>query len=232
MADPALKRRREPSQARGHERVRALLEATGSLLEEVGYEALTTKAIAERAGTPIGSFYQFFGNRDAVVAALVDSYRDQIRSYVRASVRGHFDLAPVDDVAPRNVRITAAWVGSVVDGVRGLFHSFPGFGRLFSSSVSEGALGPHANALREEMLASLEELMGEAFPEIDAERRHRCMLMVVETARAVLGRIPSVDDATGAMLRAELDELLALYMSANFEPAQHADSPVPVIRER
>ena len=35
-----------------------------------------------------------------------------------------------------------------------------------------GALGPHANALREEMLASLEELMGEAFPEIDAERRH------------------------------------------------------------
>jgi hypothetical protein len=52
MMTTRLQRRREPSQARGHERVRTLLEATGQLLEDVGYDALTTKAIAERARDP------------------------------------------------------------------------------------------------------------------------------------------------------------------------------------
>ncbi len=210
MTPVQLQQRRAPAQARGHQRVRALLDATALLLEEVGYDALTTKAIAKRANTSIGSFYQFFPNRDAAVAALVDRYREEIRFYVRESVRRHFQS--------REGGLTAAWVGSVVEGLRTLFRSFPGFGRLFSSSVSEGSLGPHANALRMEMLASLEELMAEAFPDVPEERRHRSMLMVVETARAVLGRIPYVDEATGATLREELDELLALYMAANFDP--------------
>ncbi len=209
MTSAELQQRRAPSQARGHQRVKALLDATATLLEEVGYDALTTKAIAERAETSIGSFYQFFPNRDAAVAALVDRYREQIRHYVRESVRSHFES--------REGGLTAAWVGSVVDGLRSLFRSFPGFGRLFSSSVSEGSLGPHANALRTEMLASLEELMAEAFPEVPAERRHRSMLMVVETARAVLGRVPYVDETTARTLREELDEMLALYMAACFE---------------
>jgi AcrR family transcriptional regulator len=214
MPPATLQQRRAPSQARGHQRVKALLDATAHLLEEVGYEALTTKAIAERARTSIGSFYQFFPNRDAAVAALVDRYREEIRHYVRASVRDHFR----DGAQRTGVEgLTATWVGSVVEGLRALFHSLPGFGRLYSSSVSEGSLGPHTDRLRREVLDSLEELMGEAFPEVPEARRHRSMLMVVETARAVLGRIPYVDEATGATLRAELDEMLAIYLAASFE---------------
>jgi hypothetical protein len=72
------------------------------------------------------------------------------------------------------------------------------------------------------MLASLEELMADAFPDVPAERRHRSMLMVVETARAVLGRVPYVDDATAQTLREELDEMLALYMAARFEAPDRA----------
>ena len=207
MTPATLQQRRAPSQARGHQRVKALLDATALLLEEGGYDALTTKAIAERARTSIGSFYQFFPNRDAAVAALVDRYREEIRHYVRASVRDNF-IGGEDRTG--------------VEGLRTLFHSFPGFGRLFSSSVSEGSLGPHTERLRREVLDSLEELMGEAFPEVPEARRHRSMLMVVETARAVLGRIPYVDEATGATLRAELDEMLALYLAASFEPEHGA----------
>ena len=40
------------------------------LVDEVGYERLTTKAIAARAGTSIGAFYQFFANKDDVIDAL------------------------------------------------------------------------------------------------------------------------------------------------------------------
>jgi AcrR family transcriptional regulator len=214
MTPARLQQRREPSQARGHQRVKALLDATAQLLEEVGYDALTTKAIAERADTSIGSFYQFFPNRDAAVSALVDAYRDQVREHVRGAVRSELQAGAA--------AITADWVGSVVDGLRGLYRSFPGFGRLFAGRIAEGALKPQANALRRELLDSLEELMGETFPDVEPERRHRCMLMVVETARGVLMRAESLDPETAATLHGELKEMLALYLSANFEGTRPA----------
>lgn len=210
MTTTRLQARREPSQARGHHRVRTLLEATAQLLEEVGYDALTTKAIAERADTSIGSFYQFFPNRDAAVAALVDSYRAQVRDYIRGAVRTQF----IDGRAG----ITASWVGSVVDGIRSLFHSFPGFGRLMGTNLGEGSLQPHADALRAEVFDSLQELMGEAFPDVDAERRRRCLMMVVETARGVSARMPFVEADAQEVLHTELERMLALYLSAYFEP--------------
>lgn len=204
-----LQRRREPSQARGRERVRALLQATGELLEEVGYDALTTKAIAERAHTSIGSFYQFFPNRDAAVAHLVDSYRAQIREYLHTAVREQFK--------DTRAGITADWVGSVVDGLSALYASFPGFAGLWAGGVQDGPLRPHAEQLRAELLSSLEVLLGEAFPGVDSAHRHRCLLMVVETAKSVLTRCGTMDAETGDMLREELKQMLALYMAAYFE---------------
>ncbi len=209
MSSTHLQRRREPSQARGRDRVRALLQATGELLEEVGYDALTTKAIAERAETSIGSFYQFFPNRDAAVAHLVDSYRAQIRQYLHSAVREQFK--------DTRAGITADWVGSVVDGLSALYASFPGFAGLWSGGVQDGPLRPHAEQLRAEMLGSLEVLLGEAFPSVDAAHRHRCLLMVVETAKSVLTRCGTMEPETGEMLREELKHMLALYMAAYFE---------------
>ncbi len=209
MSSTPLQRRREPSQARGRERVRALLRATGELLEEVGYDAITTKAIAERADTSIGSFYQFFPNRDAAVAHLVDSYRAQIRKYLHSAVRQQF----------KDTRkgITADWVGSVVDGLSALYASFPGFAGIWSGGVQDGPLRPHAEQLRAELLGSLEVLLGEAFPGVDPERRHRCLLMVVETAKAVLSRCGTAAPDHADMMREELKHMLALYMAAYFE---------------
>lgn len=47
-----------------------MLTACAELLEEVGYEALSTTGIAERAGVAIGSLYQFFPDKRAVAQAL------------------------------------------------------------------------------------------------------------------------------------------------------------------
>lgn len=187
----------------------ALLAATGELLEEVGYDALTTKAIAERADTSIGSFYQFFPNRDAAVAAVVDGYRARIREYMHTSVREQF----------RDTRkgITADWVGSVVDGLSALYAGFPGFGGLWAGGIQDGPLRRHAEQLRAELLDSLQEMMGETFPHVDAARRHRCLLTVVETAKSVLNRCAAMEDRTADMLREELKHMLALYMAAYFE---------------
>jgi AcrR family transcriptional regulator len=52
--------------------VKAVLEAGARILEQRGLEGYTTNAIAERAGVSIGSFYQYFPNKDAVTVALIE----------------------------------------------------------------------------------------------------------------------------------------------------------------
>ncbi|GGP38089.1 TetR/AcrR family transcriptional regulator [Saccharothrix coeruleofusca] len=62
--------RRQPVQQRSAKRVERMLEACASLIEEVGYDGVTTTLIAERAGVAVGSLYQFFPDKRAVVQAL------------------------------------------------------------------------------------------------------------------------------------------------------------------
>jgi AcrR family transcriptional regulator len=62
--------RRQPKQRRGQQRVEKILEAAALVFDEVGYEAATTHQIAERAGTAIGSLYQFFPDKAAIFNAM------------------------------------------------------------------------------------------------------------------------------------------------------------------
>jgi AcrR family transcriptional regulator len=66
--------RRVPRQERGERRVAELLEAAEAVIAEIGYEAATMSAIAERAGAAIGSLYQFFPNKPCVTQALRAEY--------------------------------------------------------------------------------------------------------------------------------------------------------------
>jgi AcrR family transcriptional regulator len=68
-----------PQQERGQRRVAKLLSAAEDVIANVGYEAATMSAIAEIAGAPIGSLYQFFPNKIAVVQALRIWYAEQFQ---------------------------------------------------------------------------------------------------------------------------------------------------------
>ncbi len=69
--DPAeFAPRRRPSQERSRRRFDDILRAARALLVEVGFEAFTSEQVALRAGVPIGSLYQFFGNKYAIICEL------------------------------------------------------------------------------------------------------------------------------------------------------------------
>lgn len=74
-ADP-LRRRRLPVQARAQRTVDAVLKASRQLFARRGYAATTTNHIAERAGVSIGSLYEYFPSKDAILVALVESHLD------------------------------------------------------------------------------------------------------------------------------------------------------------
>ena len=62
--------RRAPVQERSRRRVEAILDATEGLVVEHGVEALTTRQIADAAGVPVASLYQYFADKEAVLLAL------------------------------------------------------------------------------------------------------------------------------------------------------------------
>lgn len=70
--DSVHKRRRLPQQSRSRRRVEMLLDATAQLVVEGGVESVSTRAIAERAGIPVASLYQYFSDKDAILLALVE----------------------------------------------------------------------------------------------------------------------------------------------------------------
>ena len=63
-------KRRIPQQARAGETVSLILEATAQVLEAGGLPAFTTNAVAERAGVSIGTLYQYFADKNAILLAL------------------------------------------------------------------------------------------------------------------------------------------------------------------
>jgi len=76
------KSRRKPRQARAQATVEAILEATFQLLEESGLTKLTTNRIAERAGVSIGTLYQYFSDREAILFALSQRQSDNVRKKI------------------------------------------------------------------------------------------------------------------------------------------------------
>lgn len=72
-----LKPRRRPVQKRSLETVQAVLEAAAQVFERHGYAAGTTNRIAARAGISVGSLYQYFPNKDAILIALTEQHLDQ-----------------------------------------------------------------------------------------------------------------------------------------------------------
>ena len=72
MPEPSGVARRRPMQRRSAERVGRMLDACAQVLDEIGYDALTTREVARRAEVPIGTLYQFFAGKAALCHALAE----------------------------------------------------------------------------------------------------------------------------------------------------------------
>ncbi|HEY1547668.1 MAG TPA: TetR/AcrR family transcriptional regulator [Kofleriaceae bacterium] len=70
--------RKQPRQARSKETVATILAATSRVLKKRGYDGLTTNAVADAAGVSIGSLYQYFPNKEALVAGLIEHHIETV----------------------------------------------------------------------------------------------------------------------------------------------------------
>jgi AcrR family transcriptional regulator len=90
--------RKMPRQARAKETVEVILTAAARILTSEGFEALTTNRVAAVAGVSVGSLYQYFPNKEALVRALCERHTQGVRDRIRACFAEAWD-APVEAVA-------------------------------------------------------------------------------------------------------------------------------------
>lgn len=82
-ARPLTKPRKDASQERSRATVDALVEATARILVREGFDKASTNRIAEVAGVSVGSLYQYFPSKEALVAAVTARHRQEITQVVR-----------------------------------------------------------------------------------------------------------------------------------------------------
>ena len=78
--------RKRPRQARSRDTVSAILAATSRVLIKHGFDGLTTNAVASAAGVSIGSLYQYFPNKEALVAGLIEHHVETINAALFAEL--------------------------------------------------------------------------------------------------------------------------------------------------
>src|ERR1700733_5846515 len=78
--------RKKPRQGRSQATVDAILVATARVLCATGYDRASTNRIALAAGVSVGSLYQYFPSKEALVAALVERHIDEMTSLVRTKL--------------------------------------------------------------------------------------------------------------------------------------------------
>jgi AcrR family transcriptional regulator len=89
VTQPALKPRKTPIQARSNASVEAILQATLQVLTSVGKERLTTTRVAARAGVSVGTLYQYFPNKSALLQACLRHHMDDVRRSIETVCAQH-----------------------------------------------------------------------------------------------------------------------------------------------
>jgi len=81
---PVLEPRKTPVQKRSNASVRAIHEAAVQVLLSVGKEGLTTRKVADRAGVSVGTLYQYFPNKSALLQAVLRNHLEGVAGTIHA----------------------------------------------------------------------------------------------------------------------------------------------------
>ncbi|HEY4058009.1 MAG TPA: TetR/AcrR family transcriptional regulator [Kofleriaceae bacterium] len=121
--------RKRPRQDRSKATVDAILAATAQVLVSKGFDGLTTNAVAEAAGCSIGSLYQYFPNKEALVAALIEHHLD-IKSAQTVAELHRVATLPVQHAVRAMIVLTMESYRDQPDLKRVLIEQVPRVGRM------------------------------------------------------------------------------------------------------
>lgn len=187
MADGAT--RRAPMQKRSRERVDAILTQATAMIAEHGSDALRMSELAQRTGISIGSLYQYFPDKTAVVRALAEHTNEDSRACI---ADGLADVQDMDGLALA--------FGALIDTYYAIFLAEPVIRDIWSAVQADGAL--RAMEVDESRLngALLASRLKALRPAADPGRIDATALLVMHLGEATMRLAVSVERAEGDAL--------------------------------
>lgn len=107
LPNPAPSPRKRPKQERSQATVEAILMATAHVLTESGYDRFNTNRVAELAGVSIGSLYQYFPNKEALIVALAEQHASKMVALAQHHLEGLGDCS-ISEVLSRIIKAAFA----------------------------------------------------------------------------------------------------------------------------
>lgn len=207
--------RKSATQKRSQAMVEALLDATARVLVREGYDRASTNRIAATAGVSVGSLYQYFPNKEALVAALVARHNRQMLELLRNALK---EVASLDLATALRAVVRAAVDAHLVDAA---LH------RIFAEQVPRMGQLAKIDALQRETFlmirAYLEERRDEiSVPDLDSATSICVTAVEALTHEFVINRPEALDGDRDRFID-EVTRLVVGYL----RPGPAAKAPAP-----
>ncbi|MET8978733.1 TetR/AcrR family transcriptional regulator [Streptomyces sp. NPDC004539] len=199
MNSEATSLRRAPVQRRSAERLTRILDACADLLDEVGYDDLSTRSVAQRAGVPIGSVYRFFGNKrqmaDALAQRNLERYSARVTERLKQARAGDWRAA----------------MDAVLDEYLEMTRTAPGFSLVdFGNQIPVGSRHAEPNT---RVADRLTELLSDYLHRTPDDTLRRTFLIAVETADTLVHLAFRLSPEGDERVIEETRELLRAYLA-------------------
>jgi AcrR family transcriptional regulator len=181
--------RREPNQRRSRERVERILAAASALIAEKGSDAMRMGEVAEKAGVSIGSLYQYFPDKAAIIRRLAERYNAEGQACIQAAL-----------ATPRSMKeLRAAFMG-LVDTYYALFLAGPVMRDIWSGTQADKALREIELADSRANGAILAEALARLRPAADRAALATSAFLIMQLGEATMRLAISVERAEGDAL--------------------------------
>jgi AcrR family transcriptional regulator len=167
--------RRVPTQARSKERVTRILDAAAHEFAELGFDAATTEGIAARAGTSVGSIYQFFPNKHALFEAIGRRYLDEVRALFESFTTEAAIVHPWYEL-----------LDFAIDAFATLDRESVGFRAVMLNLQMSRAFLEEGLALNEEMARRTEAIFAKQAPHLPKAKRFLVATVMIEALSGML----------------------------------------------
>jgi AcrR family transcriptional regulator len=187
--------------------VGTFLEAAETLFAELGFEAATMTAIAERAGSSIGAVYSYFPDKKSIALALLDTYGGQIEEHWRPLFDEIVSLSAED--------FSERFIDRFLDFVAG----HPAFLQLQAAPIRLRRSAPAKRAFR----ASLIKALSLRVPSMSQQRAELCANVILQIVRGMMQVYNDADLSQRAIVSREFKTALSAYLKTAFVVIATAD---------
>jgi AcrR family transcriptional regulator len=205
--------RRQPKQQRGKERVEKILDAAAAVFDEVGYEAATTHLIAAKAGTAIGSLYQFFPDKAAIFKAMELRHTDRVKA-----MWAQVDIPTIVQLPLRSM------IHTLVMAVADLFEQPVSRVVFVQFYLAREIFQAIDESMTQEAINFMASILRQRKPTLTEEQYSLLAEVCVHSSNAVmLAALRSPDQAHRERLTQQIEDLLVSYLESHLEEYQSSN---------